>query len=150
MVPGELRGMAVPLVPARAQAGFAESFLDDTQHEDLDIYPHIMLPGEAELREPLAFEVRGDSMLPTLLPGSIVICTPIPEGNMEYASSGLFVVVFVISGYADLVVKRIKTNDLSTTGTLTLYSDNEDGGELTIRRADLRAMWKVRRSITEF
>ncbi len=147
---GEGRILSAKLVPANAQAGFAESFLDDTSTLELDVYPHIEFFATADLKDPWAFEVRGESMEPTFRRGSIVICTSIDDGNVQHASGGLFVLVYVIDGYADLVVKRIKTNELSSGGTVTLYSDNPDGGNLTLRRSDIRAMWKVRRAVTEF
>ena len=125
-------------VPVAARATFAEN-LNEGGLEEFEEVP-IKNP-TPELRRPgaLEIEVNGDSMEPTLRSGWSVACYPIDKSDFKYITGGIYAVVF--GNF--FVIKRIKDNDLLRTGTITLHSDNENGGTLTIPGEELRGIWKV-------
>lgn len=94
-----------------------------------------------ELRRPgaLVIEVDGDSMEPTLMTGWSVACFPIQQADFKYMPGGIYAIVF--GNF--FVIKRVKDNDILRNGTLTLHSDNERGGTLTVPAEELRGVWKV-------
>ncbi|WP_367388678.1 S24 family peptidase [Lewinella sp. LCG006] len=109
----------IRLVPQKALAGYALDFQDPTYFKEL---PGFSIPGmEGEL---LAFPVSGDSMLPTITSGDLVICEA-----LERPLDGSFPVirdneVYVIVSDV-VVVKRVQ--QLKTDGQVTqllLISDN--------------------------
>ena len=133
--------VSVPFVSARATATFIESCC-----EEADILETMPVFGitEEELKKYryIVFEISGNSMEPTIMDKSYVLAKPVDIGNWEYAA-GVHIVV-----YSDLmVVKRIKNNDLLHKDMLTLCSDNPGAGEQTVRKSDIRGMWKVLRVI---
>ncbi len=105
----------IVLVPDRAMAGYAlqhqeADFLDGLQHFSI---PHL----EGEL---IAFEISGDSMMPTITNGDLVVCESLERGAPLRDNQ-----VYVIA--TDVVVaKRIQQirqgNDVSQ---LRLISDND-------------------------
>ncbi|MDO7846451.1 LexA family transcriptional regulator [Hymenobacter sp. M29] len=134
----------LPRVPVRARASFAESFASDAGFEDYEL--SLIQNPTPEMRKngSIEMEIDGDSMEPTLLSGWFVACTLVDKSNFKYMTSGVYAIVFG----NHFVVKRIKDNDLSRNGTLTLHSDNERAGSLTINEEDIVSIWKVQR-VTE-
>jgi repressor LexA len=134
----------LPRVPVRARASFAESFASDAGFEDYELSLIQNPTPEMRKQGSIEMEIDGDSMEPTLQSGWFVACTLIDKSDYKYMTSGVYAIVF--GNY--FVVKRIKDNDLSRNGTLTLHSDNERAGSLTIEEQDIVSIWKVLR-ITE-
>lgn len=106
----------ITLVPIKAHAGYAMrpgdwAFLDSLQK--------FSIPGlEGNLT---AFEISGDSMLPTITNGDIVICEPMERGE-PIRDNQVYVVVTDV-----VVAKRIQQLKQGTTVTkLRLISDNGD------------------------
>jgi repressor LexA len=126
-------------VPVAARATFAENLIDGGDMEEFEEVP-IKNPSP-ELRRPGALEVEvdGDSMEPTLMSGWSVACYPIEKENFKYLPGGIYAIVFG----SFFVIKRVKDNNLLKDGTLTLHSDNERGGTLTVPGEELRGIWKV-------
>lgn len=126
-------------VPVAARATFAENLAEGGSMEDFEEVP-IKNP-TPELRRPgaLEIEVDGDSMEPTLMSGWSVACYAIEKADFKYLPGGVYAVVFG----SFFVIKRIKSNNILKDGTLTLYSDNERGGVLTVPAEELRGIWKV-------
>ncbi len=104
----------ISLVPEKVLAGYA------TQHQDpkfLDALVHFSIPGqEGEL---IAFEISGDSMMPTITNGDLVVCEKVERGE-PLRDNQVYVVVTDV-----VVAKRIqqlrKGNQLQQ---LRLISDN--------------------------
>ena len=126
-------------VPVAARATFAENLAEGGKMDNFEEVP-IKNP-TPELRRPgaLEIEVDGDSMEPTLMSGWSVACYPIDKADFKYLPGGVYAVVFG----SFFVIKRIKSNNILKDGTLTLHSDNERGGVLTVPAEELRGIWKV-------
>ncbi|WP_270487856.1 helix-turn-helix domain-containing protein [Butyricimonas synergistica] len=131
----------VPFVPLHARATFAESFLD-TNVKEIEIVRIQKRPG-INYNKARVFEVDGDSMEPTLVSGEQVLCEVIDPSNWRF-TTGVVVVAFGNM----VVIKRIKDNDL-TNGKLVLWSDNEQGGKITLSKDtdEIRRMYKVKYTV---
>ncbi|UYZ60172.1 LexA family transcriptional regulator [Hymenobacter latericus] len=132
-------------IPIAARATFAEAMvggglLDPGAWDTVSIY---LNPGE--LLDIVAswycLDVNGDSMEPTLQHGQQVLVERVPEAKWGLQSTGVYVVAFEDM----VVVKRISKNDLDVGGGLLLTSDNPRGGQMTVARASIRSMWRVKR-----
>ena len=134
----------VPFVSVRATAGFIESNFDEnTISETVTVTG--LTKQELEKQKYLVFEVDGNSMEPTLKDGSQILAKIIDPSNWEYCSGKVFVVCYKNS----LVAKRIKKNDLMESNNLTLSSDNEKGGETTVKRIDIHGIWEAVRIVNQ-
>ena len=131
----------VPFVPLHARATFAESFLD-TNVKEIEIVRIQKRPG-INYNKARVFEVDGDSMEPTLVSGEQVLCEVIDPSNWRF-TTGVVVVAFGNM----VVIKRIKDNDLIN-GKLVLWSDNEQGGKITLSKDtdEIRRMYKVKYTV---
>ena len=127
----------VPFVSRTASASFIESYCNAREISET-ISVHGITKEELDKNGYIAFEVDGDSMYPTLKDNSRILAKPVDVGDWEYA-----VGVHFVCYSNSLVVKRIKKNDLMFDKVLTLSSDNENGGEMTIKKGDIRGMWKA-------
>lgn len=132
----------VDFVPVSARASFLENL--DTSSYNLEKFPIIPKAAEkAEIDKYKIFEVDGDSMYPTISDGALILAKIVPESSWHYAEG---VVVAVFSDF--VVVKRIARNELLTSNTLVLASDNEKYGHMTVQLADIRAIYKAKRIIS--
>lgn len=131
----------VCFVPVAARATFIEN-LDD--NSELDRLPIVATAAELqEIDKYRIFEVEGDSMLPTIVNGALILAKEIPEQTWHYAEG------VVVAVYADfVVVKRIIKNDLLMRNTLVLGSDNARYGEMAVQLSDIRALYKAKRIIS--
>lgn len=106
----------ITLVPYKAAAGYALNPGDWSFLESLQTFS---IPGlEGNLT---AFEINGDSMLPTITTGDVVVCEPLERGE-PIRDNHVYVVV------TDVVVakrvQQVKSNNATT--RLRLISDNSD------------------------
>ncbi len=104
----------IVLVPDRAMAGYA------LQHQDadfLDGLQHFSIPNlEGEL---IAFEISGDSMMPTITNGDLVVCESLERGS-PLRDNQVYVIVTDV-----VVAKRIQQiRDTNKVQRLRLISDN--------------------------
>lgn len=102
------------LVPERALAGYA---LEHQDRDYLDSLQRFSIPNmEGSLT---AFEISGDSMLPTITNGDVVICEPLERGE-PLRDNQVYVIVTDV-----VVAKRIQqVKEGSTIRHLRLISDN--------------------------
>jgi repressor LexA len=138
-ISGDIEVIFARRVPVAARATFAEDLGTGAK---TDSFEEVAIQNPTpELRRPgaLEIEVNGDSMEPTLVSGWKVACYEIDKGDFKYLPSGIYAVVF--GNF--FVIKRIKDNNLLKDGTITLHSDNERGGTLTVPGEELRGIWKV-------
>lgn len=103
----------ITLVPNRALAGYA---LEHQQDEFMEELPKFSVPNlEGDL---VAFEISGDSMMPTITNGDIVVCEPVERG-ISLRDNHVYVVVTDV-----VVAKRIQQSRESD--SMLLISDNSD------------------------
>lgn len=134
----------VDIIPIAAQATFTESFADAAAWEDK--MPIVPIGDERLDADSLKiFEIEGDSMYPTLVSGAYILAKEIPQSSWHYAEG---VVVAVFNEF--VVVKRVASNNLLQFNSpcITLSSDNERYGSMTVALADLRALYKAKRIIS--
>ncbi len=104
----------ISLVPERALAGYA---LEHQERSFLDSLQKFSIPGyEGNL---IAFEISGDSMLPTITNGDVVICQPLERGE-PLRDNQVYVIVTDV-----VVAKRIQQiKEGNIVRRLRLISDN--------------------------
>ncbi len=137
----DINWIQIPFIPVHARANFAESFETNVHETESVLIPRI--PG-INYENGRIFEVDGDSMEPTLITGEQVFCEYVDPADWKYIT-GPVVVAF---GNNMVVVKRIKENNLSK-GELTLTSDNEIGGKITLtsEQDQIRLIYKVKYTV---
>lgn len=131
----------IPLVRAEAQAGFLKNYPDKENHQEYDWY---RIPGFEPIEGQKLFEVDGKSMLPTIIPGDIVICEPQKEIDNTLEGS---VVLAVLTDR--ILIKRFRVNP--DPDVILLESDNPEDGELqeqNISRKELRELMLVKGKIS--
>lgn len=132
----------ITLVPERAMAGYATEYQDDTYWEQLQRFslPHM------EGSDLVAFEISGDSMLPTITSGDIVVCEPVERGGRLYDNHVYVVVTDIV------VAKRIQQiKNGESLNSLRLISDNGNVYKpYEISPAEIRQLLKVRCRLTDY
>jgi DNA-binding XRE family transcriptional regulator/phage repressor protein C with HTH and peptisase S24 domain len=128
----------VPFVPVKAAAGYLAGYADPEFLDELNTFTLPMLaPGDYR-----AFEIIGDSMLPT--PSGSVIVGEKVGSFKEVKNSNTYIVVSNSDG---VVYKRIITNDdRSKEGNgdrLTLLSDNPLYEPYQVSATDIVEIWKA-------
>ncbi len=129
----------ITLVPEKALAGYA------TQHQDpkfLENLIHFSIPGmDGEL---VAFEISGDSMMPTITNGDIVVCEKMERGE-PIRDNQVYVIVTDV-----VVTKRVQQlREGNVLKQLRLISDNNKVFQAyTIELEELRQILKVKCRLT--
>lgn len=132
----------VDFIPVSAHASFIEDYPCAAEFDQLPVI--LKSEEKADIESLKIFEVEGDSMIPTIQPGAMVLTKLIPECRWHYAEG------VVVAAYDDFVVlKRVIRNELLTSNRIILGSDNERYGEMTVAAADLRAMFKAKRILSQ-
>jgi phage repressor protein C with HTH and peptisase S24 domain len=123
----------VPFVPVKAAAGYLAGYADPEFLDELNTFTLPMLaPGDYR-----AFEIIGDSMLPT--PSGSVIVGEKVANLKEVKNSNTYIVVSNADG---VVYKRIITND-DHQEKLTLLSDNPLYEPYQVNSQDIVEIWKA-------
>ncbi|WP_031427657.1 XRE family transcriptional regulator [Flavimarina sp. Hel_I_48] len=104
----------IPLINVEAHAGFVENGKDEEWLGSLKMY---RIPGYDSKKNQKLFEVEGDSMMPTLINGDILIVTQV--NDVTDIMDGSLVVVVTSKA---VITKRIK-KDLNNNSVI-LISDN--------------------------
>ncbi|MEL7020354.1 MAG: S24 family peptidase [Bacteroidota bacterium] len=104
--------MNITLVPAPALAGYA---MEHQESEFLQNLQRFAIPGMVGALT--AFEISGDSMMPTITSGDIVICEPVERGE-PLRDNNVYVIVTDV-----VVAKRIQ--QVKNANQLRLISDND-------------------------
>ena len=123
----------VPFVPVKAAAGYLAGYADPEFLDELNTFTLPMLaPGQYR-----AFEIVGDSMLPT--PSGSVIVGERVEDLDDVKNSNTYIVVSNSDG---VVYKRVITNE-DVTERLTLLSDNPLYEPYQVNTQDIVEIWKA-------
>ncbi len=123
----------IQFVPVKAAAGYMAGYADPDFVDELNTFTLPMLaPGQYR-----AFEIMGDSMLPTPS-GSVIVCEKVDDQE-DIKNSQAYIVVSKNEG---IVYKRIMKNNKAKT-KLTLISDNPQYEPYHISAEDVLEMWKA-------
>ena len=123
----------IQLVPVKAAAGYLAGYGDPEFLDELNTFTLPMLaPGNYR-----AFEIVGDSMLPTPS-GSVIVAEKID--SLENVKSNLTYIV--VSRNEGIVYKRVMKNN-KLKNKLTLISDNTVFQPYTVNAEDILEIWKA-------
>ena len=129
----------IQLVPVKAAAGYLAGYADPEFLDELNTFTLPMLaPGNYR-----AFEIVGDSMLPTAS-GSVIVGEKIDDLE-EVRSNQTYIVVSRNEG---IVYKRIMKNNKAKT-KLTLVSDNTAYQPYNVNTDDVLEVWKAQMIISK-
>lgn len=123
----------IPFVPVKAAAGYLAGYADPEFIDELNTFTLPMLSG-GNYR---AFEIIGDSMLPT--PSGSVIVGEKVDSVEELKNDTPCIVVSRNEG---IVYKRVQKNG-RTKNKLTLISDNPTYHPYTVNAEDVLEMWQA-------
>lgn len=123
----------IPFVPVKAAAGYLAGYADPEFIDELNTFTLPMLAG-GNYR---AFEIIGDSMLPT--PSGSVIVGEKVESVEDIKNDTACIVVSRNEG---IVYKRVQKNG-RTKNKLTLVSDNPTYHPYTVNAEDVLEMWQA-------
>ncbi len=129
----------IHFVPVKAAAGYLASYADSEFIDELNTFTLPMLSG-GNYR---AFEIIGDSMLPTPS-GSIIVGEKI-EDTADIKSSQAYIVVSRNEG---IVYKRVEKNNRSK-NKLTLVSDNPQYQPYQVNAEDVVELWQAQMVISK-
>ena len=129
----------IPLVPVKAAAGYLAGYADPEFIDELNTFTLPMLaPGNYR-----AFEIVGDSMLPT--PSGSVIVGEKVENHEEVKTNNTYIVV---SRQEGIVYKRIMKNNRAKS-KWTLVSDNPAYQPYNVDLSDIMEVWQAQMVITK-
>ena len=128
----------IVLVPDRAMAGYATT-TDTPQY--LAEFQKFTIPGlDGNL---IAFEISGDSMMPTITNGDIVVCEPLERGE-PIRDNQVYVVVTDV-----VVAKRIQqVKNGSNLREMRLISDNDRYQPYIVSPDEVRQILRVKCRLT--
>ena len=129
----------IHFVPVKAAAGYLASYADTEFIDELNTFTLPMLAG-GNYR---AFEIIGDSMLPTPS-GSIIVGEKI-ENTSDIKNSQAYIVVSRNEG---IVYKRVEKNGRSK-NKLTLVSDNPQYQPYQVNAEDVMELWQAQMVISK-
>lgn len=78
----------LPLINAKAHAGFLKNAHEEKVLEDFEFYK---IPGFNPTKDSLLIEIEGNSMQPTVIAGDVLICQP--QKNLEHVLDGSIVIL---------------------------------------------------------
>ena len=129
----------IPFVPVKAAAGYLAGYADPEFVDELNTFTLPMLAG-GNYR---AFEIIGDSMLPTPS-GSVIVGEKVDSLDSLKNDSPCI----VVSRNEGIVYKRIQKNGRSKS-KLTLVSDNPIYHPYTVNAEDILEMWQAQMVISK-
>jgi transcriptional regulator with XRE-family HTH domain len=129
----------IHFVPVKAAAGYMANYADSEFIDELNTFTLPMLSG-GNYR---AFEIIGDSMLPTPS-GSIIVGEKVDD-LADVKNSQAYIVVSRSEG---IVYKRIEKNN-RTKNKLTLVSDNPQFQPYQVNTEDVAELWQAQMVISK-
>ncbi|MEP7258294.1 MAG: LexA family transcriptional regulator [Flavitalea sp.] len=129
----------IQFVPVKAAAGYLAGYADPEFLDELNTFTLPMLaPGSYR-----AFEIVGDSMLPT--PSGSIIIGEMTEGIEDVKSNQTYI---IISRNEGIVYKRVLKNPKNK-AKITLVSDNTEYQPYAVNAADILEIWKANMVISK-
>lgn len=135
---GVKRGGFISLVRGETHAGYLKNYQNEKYLNSLDVYK---IPGYENGGYRL-FEIEGDSMIPSIYPGEIVVCEPVSDA-LAIENGGLHIVV----AEEGIVAKRTYIYE-EDRNMLILKSDNPGYKTYSISMSGVREIWQIRAKIT--
>jgi len=129
----------IPFVPVKAAAGYLAGYADPEFVDELNTFTLPMLAG-GNYR---AFEIIGDSMLPTPS-GSVIVGEKIEKIDELKNDSACI----VVSRHEGIVYKRVQKHGRSK-DKFTLVSDNPIYHPYTVKAEDVLEMWQAQMVISK-
>lgn len=129
----------IHFVPVKAAAGYLAGYGDNEFIDELNTFTLPMIKGE-QMR---AFEIVGDSMLPTPS-GSVIVGEKVQSIN-DIKNNSACIVVTTSEG---IVYKRIMKNAKSE-NKLTLISDNPSYQPYQVMKSDVLELWEARAVVSK-
>lgn len=129
----------IPFVPVKAAAGYLAGYADPEFVDELNTFTLPMLTG-GNYR---AFEIVGDSMLPTPS-GSVIVGEKVDD--MEDLKNNTACIV--VSRNEGIVYKRVQKN-MRQKNKLTLVSDNPSYHPYTVNADEVLEMWQAQMIISK-
>lgn len=129
----------IPFVPVKAAAGYLAGYADPEFVDELNTFTLPMLAG-GNYR---AFEIIGDSMLPTPS-GSVIVGEKVDKIDELKNDSACI----VVSRHEGIVYKRVQKHGRSK-DKLTLVSDNPVYHPYTVKSEDVLEMWQAQMVISK-
>jgi phage repressor protein C with HTH and peptisase S24 domain len=129
--------LVVPVINRKAAANYLTGHQTQEYFEQLDSLN--LPPSFKKGKQCYALQVSGDSMMPTLQDGDLVVCSLCEASEWEYLNDGE---VYVVVSDKGLQVKRIK-NQLRTTQEMVFVSDNKSHKPFKLGAEDILELWKV-------
>ncbi|HWJ27039.1 MAG TPA: LexA family transcriptional regulator [Flavisolibacter sp.] len=129
----------IPFVPVKAAAGYLAGYADPEFIDELNTFTLPMLAG-GDYR---AFEIYGDSMMPT--PSGSVIVGEKVHSMEDVKTNNTYIVVSKVDG---IVYKRIVRNNRQK-NKLTLVSDNPSYQPYLVNTEDILEVWQAQMVISK-
>lgn len=123
----------IPFVPMKAAAGYLAGYADPEFIDELNTFTLPMLTG-GNYR---AFEIIGDSMLPTPS-GSVIVGEKVDDVEALKNNAACI----VVSRHEGIVYKRVQRNS-KIKNKLTLISDNPAFHPYTVNAEEIMEMWQA-------
>lgn len=132
--------VTIQFVPVKAAAGYLAGYNDPEFVDELNTFALPMLsPGDYR-----AFEIIGDSMLPTPS-GSVVVGEKVD--NLDYLKNDQPCIV--VSRMDGIVYKRVNKSSRSKNASFTLVSDNPSYPPYTIKADEIAEIWAAKMVISK-
>lgn len=129
----------VPYIQVKAHAGYVKNLSKDLSQEDWEWY---RIPGYNPTKDHRLFEVEGESMVPTVFPGDVIITQK--QDNWDMILDGSMVIVVTNES---LLVKRMRKG--KEPDTFLFENDNLDEEEtMAFSRDEIKEIMMVRGKIS--
>lgn len=130
----------IQFVPVKAAAGYLAGYNDPEFVDELNTFALPMLsPGDYR-----AFEIIGDSMLPTPS-GSVVVGEKVE--NLDFLKNDQPCIV--VSRMDGIVYKRVNKSSRTKAMTITLVSDNPSYPPYTVKAEEIAEIWAAKMVISK-
>lgn len=124
----------MPFLHKKAHAGFLEKIREKKSADDFEYY---RIPGFNPTKDTMLIEVEGNSMLPTISSGDILICQLLR--NMDYLIDNSITVIALEDKIISARIQKHENDDY-----LWMLSDNPDHTEkIKIRKKDILRIYSV-------
>ncbi len=129
----------VPYVKIKAHAGYGKNLSKEITPEDYEWY---RIPGFNATQEHRLFEVEGESMIPTIFPGDIIITQK--QNKWDQILDGSLVLILTTDS---LLIKRFKK--VNEPDIFIFENDNlESSSEISFPKEDIKEIMMVRGKIS--